>query len=232
MRAKYISNESLYLFATRLEKLFSVAFPKKDIQTSKTLREKFMSLLPGDNRRIVRNQVMNRKMENRKMKWDDMKKIASLCDVERNGVAKTSDTDDIIINVGLSSKPRYSSKWKPDRYDNQTRDRHIFTRPPSSYLMDKSVTCTYCDRIGHVEAKCRAKLGLCFCCGSSDHFSYNCPRNVRRQWQNQRYNIRPQAANNQAMTESNRYQRQYSSHQDLRVPGCAGYHPQRRPSGN
>ena len=40
-------------------------------------------------------QVINGKMENRKMKWDDMKKFASLCDVERNGEVKTTDTENI-----------------------------------------------------------------------------------------------------------------------------------------
>jgi hypothetical protein len=231
VKAKYINGESFYLLATRLEKLFSVAFPKKDTQTSKTLREKFISLLPSNAKGIVRNQVMNRRMENRKMRWDDLKKFASLCDVERNGEVKTTDTENIIINVGLSNKQGSSARWKSAKPDNQMRDRRNFIRPPQQ-LMDRNTTCAHCGRIGHVEANCRKKLDLCFSCGSPDHFLYNCPRNFRRRPQNQMYNPQPHASNYQTRTEFNRNPQRYSSQQDLRRPQVASHPQQRRLSGN
>ena len=63
------SNEKLYLFSNRLEKLFRVAYPGKDVDTSSILRKKFLKEIPKSLQKLLKFKEMELKEKGKKIKW-------------------------------------------------------------------------------------------------------------------------------------------------------------------
>lgn len=215
-QAKHVKGESLYLLATRLEKLFRVAYPKKSVKYSQTLRDRFVSVVPSKFRGEIKSQILNRRMKRRKVSWESIIKVASLCDVEDKH--PDSNDDEIIINIGtpktqkkkkVMTKQHCEPTYELQEEESCEVDNNFvnygdqnslqvarlqkpfsgqFRRPPQS-LVANNKKCFYCDRIGHVISECRFRSGSCFACGSQEHFIMECPH--RSQLKSQRLNNMP-----------------------------------------
>ena len=61
-KSNYAKRESLYLYSTRLENLYSLAYPKHIIKSSMMLREKFLKTIPNHSKRVIASQIMAYKL--------------------------------------------------------------------------------------------------------------------------------------------------------------------------
>lgn len=107
--AHYVAGESFYLFSSRLEKIYRVAYPKHNVNKSKVLRDKYVSCLPKSTRKDFNSQIIACKLKNKQINWKTIQRIARFKDVESDkNFAETerddSDTEveksEIVINVG------------------------------------------------------------------------------------------------------------------------------------
>ena len=129
-KAKYNSHESLYLYSTRLEKLFRRAFPHSKIEKSRTLREKFIDTIPYTAKKRFTEQMFQDRLNEKSTKWSDVQKYARCRDVWKEEIKsddsndESKETKEIVINVGeLSEKsPPKKNKEIEVQYDeNQKR---------------------------------------------------------------------------------------------------------------
>lgn len=178
-------NESLYLLATRLEKVFKVAYPKKPASTSMTLIDRYMEIIPEETRGIFLSYVIQQRYKKSKPKWDKIKTLASYCTEDMTKRKPRPVTEEVLINIG-------SDKTRNDTFYEVSNDAKIDSPPyvvqgqiqqpsgtplvptPPSPLMRKNFQCSYCGRIGHLLVDCRIKNRTCFACGSTEHFIADC----------------------------------------------------------
>ena len=83
-KAKIKPNESTYTFSSRLENLFKVAYPKHDVSRSEILLYKYKASVPKQMNELISSQILQHKLQDRKIRWDKVQKCARLFDVERN----------------------------------------------------------------------------------------------------------------------------------------------------
>lgn len=109
-KAQFIKGESLYLYSTRLERLYKVAHPSHNIKTSKSIQEKFQSSIPRSARTLLSSQIMSHKVNNRKITWKLIQQCARYYDLEKEkshldqrGTNSESE-EEIVINVGSEKK--------------------------------------------------------------------------------------------------------------------------------
>lgn len=106
-KATYARNETLSLYAARLEKNFKVAFPSKNAQTSRTLLDKYVDSIPKKMRKLLKSRICDHKYLDEKMKWSMVKKWARTQDAERDlEEDDDEDNDDIVISVGTDIRNR------------------------------------------------------------------------------------------------------------------------------
>jgi hypothetical protein len=94
--------ESMFLFSSRLERLFRIAYPRKHVNVSRKLCEKFIASSPKRFAKIMKSQIMTCKINGAPMKWTMLQKCARHYDVEREreGAASHDSADeDFTINV-------------------------------------------------------------------------------------------------------------------------------------
>ena len=97
--------EELYLYSNRLENQFKAAFPKiskKKIQTSKTLRERFLDTVPEQVKNVLDMQILSLRGKVESVTWEAIQTYARFRDLEyRKRTKKTEiesdDETEIII---------------------------------------------------------------------------------------------------------------------------------------
>ena len=104
--AEMRDDESLFLFSSRLEKLYKAAYPTHDIKGSKKLLDKFLESIPTTCKRQFSDVVFSYKVKNEKIKWNTIQKLARVKDVDMSkNNSKTENKEpikNIIINTGQS----------------------------------------------------------------------------------------------------------------------------------
>lgn len=107
-QAKPEGGESLFMLAIRMQSLFKMAFPKRGVDTSKTLTDKYLSVIPSDALSIFRAQQAGLKHGGHRIKWEKVKEIASFCDGCREYTRKSlsRDRDEIVIQLGVDNSDK------------------------------------------------------------------------------------------------------------------------------
>lgn len=139
-KTKYDKEENLYLYSTRLEKQFKIAYSKHSPEHSKVLRNKFISTIPKAFRKLIEMQMFSYKAKNKSIKWSTIQSYARVQDkVERIDKAEQSE-EEVVINIQhqqktdktksknvLNIQPNRDQMQKNYHSENQHRDnRHNY----------------------------------------------------------------------------------------------------------
>lgn len=197
--ARWKEGESLNLFANRVARLYRLAYPGRQINHSKTLREKYVNAAPREFQKLMKAEILSNAVRGDLTSWRTIQTYARHYDLQKAKEKMTTHSDEECVNF---SKPRAKmrdvSTQSAEVNDKQVPDfprrSSVFVRngraprsPPwfanlkraDNVRSDKQ--CEYCGRLGHTEGQCRAKLKLCFSCGSNQHFRSQCPDYRQRQ---------------------------------------------------
>lgn len=191
-KAKMKVSESLSLYSNRLLKLFKMAYPKKDHEKSSILINKFKETVGKKMRNVIDNQIISHKINDKKMTWKKIQKLARIYDVEsevKEDETKESDEDVVVIN--LSKKDNWQDhdkkEWKTSRTEDQrlwdkSEENRTFYKKRDYQTNNHVQICKYCGRYGHGYDNCRKRLRECFICGKPNHIARDCyKRNDNRQ---------------------------------------------------
>lgn len=109
-RAKYEEDETLYLYSSRLEKLFVLGYPQINPQTSKALREKYLASIPKSTSREIISEMRTTKLREGVVNWKMVQKMVRMIDVDLVEYGSEGEEEDeiqiipsgkeIVINVG------------------------------------------------------------------------------------------------------------------------------------
>ena len=151
--AKCAPNESLYLYSTRLEKVFRRAFPSNKPEKSSVLREKFIDTIPSEVGKKVREQMFQNRLKEKSTPWSEIQKYARCRDVYKTetkvGKEKVPETEakEVVINVGEIKEEKVYHKPENKievEYDENQKKFYISNpgllnlRPPQVQFVQKS----------------------------------------------------------------------------------------------
>lgn len=199
-KARMMPNDSLKIFAMRLERLAFISFPDTWKERERQLCRKFRKSVPEGFQRILaegeRGLALHGDM--RRLGWTGMLKLAETEDRRRRerkeDLSTDSDAEPEDFSVWYSrsacsdaprnSAPESLSETPPKRvsFDRvfQNSNRGIRRSPPPSRGTNSVRTfgppliCNWCGRRGHMEDNCWTKSNSCRMCGSSDHSREEC----------------------------------------------------------
>ena len=325
-QAQFIPGESLYLYSSRLEKLYRVAHPNHNVKTSKSIQEKLQASIPKSARILLSSQIMSYKLNNKKVTWKVIQQCARYYDLERekeHGEERKKgheSEEEVTISVGQGKKykdvatqdeqpisnlpkgrvnltgqtqnkghmgtkpaphsqrvnpfaspyqnlqgatgigmyspafsqympgysaplsapfytagsqtsqgynPNHVSFGGPQRAPVSSVSQPIFDRPPS-HLANRTVRCTFCNRLGHAITNCRTKWNCCYWCGSAGHYFRQCPQHSINKPNNLDYRNNDSGyhfSNNNRDQNNNRSQSQTRFPQQLATRGRGGHQP-------
>ena len=200
-RAQAKPGEPLRLYAARLEKLFVLAYPSKNVNVSKTLQRKFLDTVPRGFKKHVFAIKSFMKMQKREIDWSNILPLTSNYDAEHATTDSSGDSETEITEVWASTAatvanppldsssggvlisqhslhpkvaPTPSVPWSmPSQpwVKTQTNDRKVF----------ESRTCHFCNKKGHIKRECRRFNKQCLACGSDNHIVSECVQGYRNQ---------------------------------------------------
>lgn len=168
--------ETLLMYSNRVVSLFKKAYPRKQINKSSTLMNKFQKTVPKNIRNKVNSQRNHFKLQDKVMTWEKLQKFVGILDLNSSDDEREEEEEEV-VKINLSKPDTYNPKlWKTsDRnIKSQVNDRYLDNKI-RDYISDASITpCSYCKRFGHSVETCRKRLGTCFICGRKGHISKNC----------------------------------------------------------
>ena len=201
-KAKPSATETTRLYAARLEKLYRVAYPNRNIDKSSTLRQKYIDSVPKLFRQQLstyRNMIMT--MNQSTLRWTDFLKLASCWDAENEidcdpepllclATASPTNFTDAVTQYNSpkprghinSSKPVYDSFKSRSRSSTRAAELRNITagigRYPRSTSMGRpgKTKCFYCHKLGHTKDNCWRLNNKCLACGSDKHRVKDCPK--------------------------------------------------------
>ena len=122
-------SESLYLYSTRLEGLFSQAYSSRDAETSVTLREKFINSIPKKSRSLFTSQVLTKKLKGKTITWTDIQRCARVRDVEvkeSEYKEKSDDEVDHTIEINFNQREYEENRGRSrNKYYNSSRNGFV-----------------------------------------------------------------------------------------------------------
>ena len=185
--------ESYSLYAARLVKLFRIAYPKRSVERSETLKTKFVDSMPATLRHeILLTQNMAFSYSGKAMTWDQL--VAFVGQSELNQQKQSaSETQTIWVarteNSGESGPGDQTTNYRmPSSVATRTSRPERPAQPTSHSLppqtqqpnMNRQAqrpegNCYHCGNEGHHIKNCWRRLGVCLVCGAADHKVAECP---------------------------------------------------------
>ena len=222
-RARYEEEESMFLFSNRLARLFKNAYPRRRINASKVLREKYVSTVPKKFRKQLESQTMSAAVKGKVITWQTIQTCARHFDLEcEKKYGNSCNSDDALVNISstrklkdsstqcdpvpesrdhnFSSQPAWNGILRTPPGTNQTRS--WYSNLPAIRPATGNEECTHCGRLGHFAANCRSRNNLCFACGSSGHYLRECHLQQRGPV---RSNFRPSRSRSQQAVRNSNY---------------------------
>ena len=186
--------ESLSIYAARLEKLFKLAFPRKDVENSRTLRDKFINTVPEPFKtQLTAARSMRRAFDFTDLTWSSILTFTCHCEEFSKSPSPVAPVSDAVYVVSDPVRDLPQGNRAPQMQERgNARDTRSYNRQGAS-ARSRSATerdnrgldqtradgaCFYCGNKGHIKRECHRFLKQCFACGSDDHRIANCP--IRR----------------------------------------------------
>ena len=159
------SNESCSLYAARLEKKFRLAYPRRNVESSKKLLEKFLDTVPNELRgQMMAAKTMMRSVGLEDLTWTKAQFYASQYDLNSRSASSRNHADNYGFDGRESAEPQiFSSQWQGS---GSSQDQGVGR---------SREVCSYCQRSGHLRNECRRRLNQCFKCGAVGHRVGACP---------------------------------------------------------
>ena len=180
--------ESCSVFAARLEKLFRLAYPDRDIEASSTLRRKYLESVPSDLYGQLQTAInITKGLTSREITWANL--LLHTCQYE---TAIRRDSSVVPPEPPVRATPcshqvascchqcgcsweAYHASPVAKRSSHSAGDRtysQAWARPGGKPVRH----CDYCSKDGHLRSECRKMNGRCFLCGAGDHRIAQCPQ--------------------------------------------------------
>lgn len=173
--------ESVLLYCNRLLKLYKIAYPKKDHEKSKILMNKLKRTVNKKMRSIIENQMISHEINDKKITWQKILKLARIYDVENNKSTndyQDGDEDEEVVVINFNKNNWQNSNRNSDRMDKRENNYESQGSKQNGDRRNRSGnvdwTCKYCGRYGHNYGECRKRLRACFICGKTNHFARDC----------------------------------------------------------
>ena len=116
------ADESLFQYSTRMEKIFKLAYNKLNVQSSTTLKNKFVkTLLPKSARKSFTDLMFSASMTGTKVLWSQMQKCARLKDIElekKRQETQVENNDDDPIEINIQHNNKKDTVHESKNYDN------------------------------------------------------------------------------------------------------------------
>ena len=111
-RATHESGETLFLYSSRLEKLFNLAYPKhKSVEKNSLLIDHYIETLPSYAKQDFTATQRYKRLTGEEMTWSVVQKLARLKDAElKDKKVEESKVEEIVINVQKSKQPDNQKK--------------------------------------------------------------------------------------------------------------------------
>lgn len=181
-------HETLYVYGVRLEKLFRLAYPRKHVETSRTLQRRYIDTVPHDFGQQLNYSYGVVKLVGQTFGWSQVLQLALMRDNQSPNWSSRLNPEAPCYNVrDVTSRPRVKdASVQTSLAPVATAEKVIRSQPASS--MDKrhessleslecrDTRCSYCKRRGHNYDNCRRRLKQCLRCGSAEHFQGACPQ--------------------------------------------------------
>lgn len=260
-------NEDPALYLLRLERLFAEAYPRKDAAYSTQLREKFVATTTAAIANSLEIRLASESSDGREMSWHKIKKFVrnytQMADLrnrqdnsyhrEREYRERRSYAEVMVgtpVDVPKTAPRTYQETQKPDRYQirrspqnerkrgEQQRDRATQERRGDEQQTRNPQRCSWCGFGSHSSRDCRKRLGLCFICGSKDHFAEKCSQTRERRFSDRgdrsRYPKKPERSPAREKREYKDTGRRYSGRDDReqRSPNPRNQRGERQDRGN
>lgn len=201
-RAKVQSGENMHMFAQRLLRLFTLAFPNRRTDVSKALREKFVDSVPKSFRKALRNFLMNNAVKGKVITWQQICLCARHHDLEalrkKDESSDQASDDDIAIHISRPSiKKTHDASTQCEVKSECAQQQAQQVRGTERSVVFKNqkfhdaqqpwhagiqrnnargnLVCQNCGRLGHTANNCKTRQRQCFSCGSYQHLIRRCP---------------------------------------------------------
>jgi hypothetical protein len=136
-QARPKTNESTYLFSSRLENLFKLAYPRKLTDNNKKLIHKFKAVIDKPMRDIINAQIMSANIEDRKLKWRTVQKCSRFYDLEKKIQKEKEESseaeNEIIINLTSDQNRNERNEVDGNRNNAVNGHKYQFERPPYQF---------------------------------------------------------------------------------------------------
>lgn len=201
-RAKMVRGDTLRIYALRLERLASRAFPESVSACERQLCRKFWKSVPDSFHKILSNSEKSLALhgEARKLDWSEMVRLAESEDrYKRDRREEISSESEAEPDLGIwysrpSSRPQTCQRGAGNQgtsgnrtrtdarvtFKDEYKDSNLKTNPRAPFVaegvMNRPLICNWCGRRGHVESSCWMKSGACLICGSNAHGKDRCPK--------------------------------------------------------
>ena len=127
--------ESYFLYSTRLEKLYKMAYPRHDPNKSKTLVKQYKASVSNSMKQIISSQSMFYKMKDKAVDWQLIKKCAQIRDADEDGETESSTEKNKEIVINLSKD--YNNELM-QRQPRQKFREERWARRPTRQLYDRN----------------------------------------------------------------------------------------------
>lgn len=198
-KAKQRSSESLRLYAARLEKTFRLAYPRRDVEHSQTLRKKYCNTVPKFfQKQLQTARSMSLTMNNVEITWSNILALASRQDIDmkleeseeevekdsvwltslvKTGPSRLKSCDTSTQCGTLAENIQEIGHGRSSGWKSNFQTAHSAPRGEGSVIHSRTVHASGHQQQGHVDnAMQSTERRTCYYCQRPGHIKSQCRR--------------------------------------------------------